>query len=130
MRIYTIILTILTVVLVSYGIWLCIEDNQQPSVIVDGGELYNAGKVSPTKPIVHIFRLENPNAFTVGIAAPVAGCTCTTATVSAGTIPAHGAISATLRVAPEDGAFTGSAEIITSHAGKSVDTWLFVSGNS
>ena len=130
MRYITLTLGLLTLLLVGAIGWKIVQRYAEPSILVDGGEVFDAGKVLPNVAITHVFKVENRNSFPVGIAAPVAGCACTTASVSAQTIPSHGAVNVTLRVEPENGVITGSAEIITSHAGKNVATWLFVSGNS
>lgn len=72
----------------------------------------------------------NYDPFSLNLEAPSVGCTCTTATVSASRIPAHGTADVTLHVEPENGKFSGSASIATSYAGKSAETWLMVTGES
>lgn len=130
MRYLTPVLSVLTIVLLGCAGWQFLQSRMEPAVVVTGGEVFDAGKVASGKSVTHVFKVENKNSFSVGLAAPVAGCTCTTATVSSSVIPAHGFADVTLHVEPEDGAITGSASVTTWHGSKSVETVLFVTGES
>ena len=130
MRYYVALLTVITVILIGYAVWQMQQRNALPDVHVVGGEVYDGDTVAAGAVLMHTFRVENPHSFALGLEAPTAGCTCTTATVSASSIPSHGAAEITLRVEPEDGKFSGSASIVTTHRGKSAETWLIVTGKS
>ena len=130
MRYYTIPLLIITVILFGYAFWQIQQRNALPNVQIDGGGVYDGGIVTAGSSLVHTFRVKNPHPFALYLEAPSAGCTCTTATVSTSHIPAHGTADVTLHVEPENGKFTGSASIVTTHAGKSAETWLMVAGKS
>ena len=130
MRYFIALLTIFCVILSGYAIWQIQQRNALPDVHIVGGVVYDSSATMAGAVLVHTFRVENPHSFALGLEAPTAGCTCTTATVSASVIPAYGAADVTLRVEPEDGKLNGSASIVTTHGGKSAETWLIVTGKS
>lgn len=130
MRYYTALLTIVTLVLFGFAGWQMQERNASPDVHVVGGGVYDSGTIPAGVPLMHIFTVENPHSFALGLGASAVGCACTTVTVSASTIPPHGTAEVTLRVEPEDGKFSGSASIITTHKRKSTKTWLIATGKS
>ena len=128
---YSIALCIAVVmVLAGYAVRQLEQRNVLPNVHIVGGTVYDGGTLADGATLTHTFRVENLHSFALGLEAPTAGCTCTTATVSASSIPPHGAADVTLRVEPEDGKFNGSASIVTTHGGKSAETWLIVTGKS
>ena len=130
MRYFIALLTIFCIILSGYAVWQVQQRNALPDVHIAGGVVYDSGATPAGKFLVHTFRVENPHSFALGLEVPMAGCTCTTATLSASIIPAHEAADVTLRVEPEGGKFNGSASIITMHGGKSTETWLIVTGKS
>jgi len=130
MRYYITLLIVVTVILIGYATWQIQQRNALPDVHVVGGEVYDGSTVAAGVVLMHTFRVENPHSFALGLEAPTAGCTCTTATVSASSIPSHGSAEVTLRVESEDGKFSGSASIVTTHRGKSAETWLIITGKS
>lgn len=130
MRYYTIPLLIIIVVLFGYTLWQMKQRNALPNVQINGGEVYDGGTVAAGSSLVHTFRVRNPHPFALSLEAPSAGCTCTTATVSTSHIPAHGTADVTLHVEPENGEISGSASIVTTHAGKRAETWLIVTGKT
>ena len=130
MHYYVALLTVVTVILAGYAISQIQQSRALPDVHIVGGEIYDGGTVAPSAALVHTSRVENPHSFALGLEAFSAGYTCTTATVSAFNIPPHGAAEVILQVDPENGKFSGSASIVTTHKGMSVETWLIVTGKS
>ena len=130
MRYFIALLTAAIVILIGYAVWLTQQRNALPDVHIVEGGIYDGRTVANGAALVHTFKVENPHSFALGLEAPVASCACTTATVSASGIPAHGTAEVTLRVEPEDGKFSGSASVITTHGSKSAETWLIVTGKS
>ena len=128
MRYCIALLTVVTVILIGYALWQMQQRSALPDVHVAGGEVYDGGTIAAGAALIHTFRVENSHSFAVSLEAPTAGCTCTTATVSASSIPPGGAATVSLHVEPEDGKFSGSASIVTTHGGKSAETWLFATG--
>lgn len=130
MRYSIALLATITVIFFGHALWQIQQRNALPNIQIDGGEVYDGGTVAVGSSLVHTFRIKNPHPFALNLEVPSAGCTCTTATVSASHIPAHGTADVILHVEPENGKFSGSASIVTTHAGKSAETWLIVTGKS
>ena len=128
MRCFIALLTVVTVILIGYALWQIHQRSVLPDVHVVGGEVYDGGTIAASAALTHTFRVENPHPFALDLEAPIAGCTCTTVTVSASRIQPRGAAEVTLRVEPEDGKFSGSASIVTRHGNRSAETWLFATG--
>ena len=91
MRYFIALLTIFCIILSGYAVRQLQQRNTLSDVHVAGGTVYDSGAIATGAVLVHTFRVENPHPFALGLEAPTAGCTCTTATVSASIIPAHGA---------------------------------------
>jgi len=130
MKLTIIVLTIVTILAAACFAKALQDRYATPTVQVSGGEVFDAGSIDGTQPVTHTFRIVNPNRFVEGISAPQPGCSCTTATASASTIPPHGTVDVTLRVDPENGNLSGSASIVTSHAHKTLETMLLVTGET
>lgn len=128
MRYPVVILSLISLALCFCYVVYFIQVRARPTVVVDGGEVFDSGVVVSKAPLVHIFRVENPHPFPVQVSALTNGCACTTSVLSASTIPSHGSVEVSLRVAPEDGEIQGSAFLTSRRGGMSVDTYLFVTG--
>ncbi len=121
-------LTVITAITAGYALWQVYQHSVLPDVHIIGSDIYDGGTIAAGATLAHTFRIENPHPFALSLEAPEVGCTCTTATVSTSIIPPHGASEVTLHVEPEDGKFTGSASIVTTHGNKRAETWLFITG--
>jgi RHS repeat-associated protein len=98
MRYAALILTLLVIGLLGGISWQIVQFRAEPSIHVDGGDIFDVGIVPADRPVSHVFKLENPNPFPLSVSAPVAGCTCTTATVSSATILPGGEVSVTTHI--------------------------------
>jgi len=124
------ILSVISVALLGCSTWMLWQNAVPLRVNVVGGPVFDAGPVSSRRPVIHVFKIENPNQFPVQINAPVTGCTCTTAELSASAIPPHGNVTVTLHVEPEDGSITGSVLVTVRHGRKTAETELLVDSGS
>ncbi|BDI28206.1 hypothetical protein CCAX7_002570 [Capsulimonas corticalis] len=116
-------------VLVGVGVASKVRGSETPNVSVLGGLVYDAGRTPAGHPLTHVYRLNNPHSFPVGLSIVTTGCECTTAQASAAVIPAHGKADVTLRVKLEDtNNISAGACFATTHGGQRVETWLLLTG--
>lgn len=102
----------------------------EPKVVVQGGSTYEAGLVHSRR-LSHDFVLYNPHPYFVTVGVNAAGCACTTASLDKPIIGPYGHLPVHVGVDVEDdGPQTEGAKVVTSHAGRTAQAWLFVSFNA
>ncbi|MEO7718479.1 MAG: DUF1573 domain-containing protein [Capsulimonas sp.] len=126
----SILLLAVLLLLFGLGISTKMRRNETPDVQVAGGLIYDAGAIPGDRPLMHTFQLTNPHSFPVGLSIVTTGCECTTATVSAPTIPPHGQADVIVRVTLEDTKDISSGLCFAvTHGDKRVENWLLITGH-
>ena len=99
----------------------------EPKVVVEGGSAYLAGVISSHR-LSHDFVIDNPHPYSVTVQASSEGCACTTTRLDQTTLGPFRRMPVHVDIDAEDnGPQTEGAKITTSHAGRTAETWLFVS---
>ena len=108
-----------------------IRHPEKPDIDVTGGLVYDAGRVPPGRLLTHIYHVNNPHSFPIGLSITKIGCECTTAQTTAKLIPAHGSADIAMHVQQEGANNISAGVCVTAtHGTNRTETWLLLTGRT